>query len=109
MNININTPSTKPSFSGFAKFKCDLKEASELKKSVKECLPNCYIFWDKKISDKKTYYILTDKHKNKLLNYFGKMDFMDLKENIEKVFNEKAKKIKLNDLKKSLEKGKLSI
>ncbi len=109
MNLNVNTPSINPSFRGFAKFKCDPSEAKELKQAVKECLPDCYVFWDRKIKNKNTYYILTGKHKNKLLDYYGKIDILELKENIEKIFNEKAKKIKLDKLKNSIRKGNLSI
>ncbi len=109
MNLNVNTPTSSPSFRGFAKFKCDRSEAKQLKRGVKDCLPNCYILWDGKIKNKNTYFILTGKHKDKFLKHFGEMSIMKLKENIEKIFREKAKKIKLDDLKKGLRKGNLSI
>lgn len=109
MNLNVNTPTSGPSFSGFAKFKCDPSEAKELKQAVKECLPGCYVFWDKKIKSKNTYFILTGKHKDKFWDNFSKIGIVKMKENIEKIMKEKAKKIKLDKLKKSLKKGNLSI
>lgn len=108
MNLNINPPNYH-SFTGFAKYKCKPKEADELRYAIKDCLPDSFVFWDKKIGKKKTYFILTDEHADKFVDKTGKMDFWDLKENIEKIFKEKARKLDIEELKNALEKGTLNI
>ena len=109
MNINLNTPAERTHFEGFAKFKCKHKEAKALKKAVEEALPDSFVFSDKKPGEKKTYFILTDEHADRFLDFVGKMNFFDLKQNIEKFLNEKARKINIDDLKKALENGTLSV
>lgn len=109
MNINLNTPAERTHFEGFAKFKCKHKEAKALKKAVEEALPDSFVFSDKKPGEKKTYFILTDEHADRFLDFVGKMNFLDLKQNIEKILNEKARKINIDDLKKALENGTLSV
>lgn len=109
MILNVNTPCDKQNFEGFAKFKCKHKEAKILKSAVKEALPDSFVFSDKKPGEKKTYFILTDEHADRFLDFVGKMNFLDLKQNIEKVLKAKAKKIDVDDLKKALEEGTLSV
>lgn len=96
-------------FQGFAKFKAKHHEANHMAKKVKEALPDSFVFWDKKNNQKKTFYILTGKHQDKFISMTGKTDFYDLKENIEKYMNEKAKKISLKKLHKKIKNGELKI
>ena len=108
-SLASSEPVAKQNFEGFAKFKCKHKEAKALKKAVEEALPDSFVFSDKKPGNKKTYFILTDEHADRFVDFIGSINFFDLKQNIEKFLNEKARKINIDDLKKALENGTLSV
>lgn len=101
--------SNQPSFQGFAKFKGEPSDVNKIAKDVEKKLKNGFVFWDKKIRKEKTYYILTEEHKNTFLDFVGKVDMFDLKENIEKYINEKAKRLSLKQIKQLLKKDKFKI
>lgn len=107
--MNVSAPKEIPNFTGFVKFKCSSSEAADLKYAIKESLPDCFIFSNKKNNENRTYYILTDKHADKFLKKIRKMNFGDLRENLEKVFKEKAKKIDVEELREKIAKGRLDI
>ncbi len=96
------------SFTGFAKFSGNYKHAKTVAQKVKENLPNSFVFSDKKISKDKTYYIITGKHKNKFIKLIRKNNsiFLNIKQNIEKYMDEKAKKLKIKKLEKLLDNNK---
>ena len=97
------------SFHGFAKFKAEHHKANHIAKKIKKALPDSFVFWNKKNNQKKTFYILTGKHQDKFVSQLDNVDIYDLKQNIEKYLNEKAKKISLKKLEKQIESGKLKI
>lgn len=94
-------------FTGFAKFSGKPKHVKDLAEKVKNNRPDCFIFSDKRTTKDRTYYVITGKHKNK---FMGLIDintiFFELKQNIEKAMGEKAKKLSLKKIEKSLEQGK---
>lgn len=96
-------------FQGFAKFKAKHHEANHMAKKINEALPDSFVFWDKKNNQKKTFYILTGKHQDKFLSMLDDIEIYDLKQNIEKYLNKKAKKISVKKLEKQIKKGELKI
>ena len=109
MIMQIKSQKNNIQFQGFAKFKANHHEAKHLANKVKKALPDSFVFWDKKNNQKRTYFILTGKHQDKFMSLIEETEFYNLKENIEKYMNEKAKKISLKKLYKKLENGKLTI
>ena len=100
---------TSQTFTGFYKIKGSAHELKPLINPINDALPESFVFFKKKTVHDRTLYILTGEHQDKFLDYIGKMDFMDLKQHVEKIFGEKAVKLKLDKVQKQLEKGTLSL
>ena len=108
MITKINS-SHQPDFQGFAKIKGKPHEVREIAGKIKEALPDSFVFSEKKHHHKKTYFILTGKHQDKFIDLLNRVGLFDLKQNIEKNFGEKARKLSLKDVQKLLKKDKFQI
>ncbi len=104
-----NTGYTAPSFTGFYKIKGTAKELKPLVEPINDTLPDSFVFFKDKSKWQRTLYILTGKHQDKFVSKIGQMDFMDLKEKVEKVLAEKAVKLKFKKVKKQLENGNFKL
>ena len=100
-----NTPQT---FTGFYKIKGTAHDLKPLVEPIRDALPDSFVFFKDKSKWKRTLYILTGKHKDKIIDKFGRVDIMDLKENVEKYLAEKAVKLKFEKIKKAIEDDKLT-
>ncbi len=101
---------TKQTFTGFAKLKGNVEKLNPIAESIKEILPDSFIFYADKSKQNRTLYILTGKHQNKFINCIKKTNnFMNLKKNIEKYIGKKAQKLKVNKVKQDIQKGTLKI
>lgn len=98
-NINQNQ---QIQFQGFSKFSKKPEQAKQVAAKLKEKYPDSFIFSDKKVKNKKTYFIITGKHQNKFLKLLDKVELFDLKKNIEKYMQQKADKLSRKEIKKLL-------
>lgn len=102
--ISTTGCNSTPTFTGFYKVKGTARELRPLVHPIKEAFPDSFVFFKDKTKWRRTLYILTGKHQDKFVENIGKVDFMDLKEQVEKFLGEKASKIKLKKIKKMIDK-----
>ena len=113
--ISNTKPTNTPAITDFYKIKDTTNELKPLVEPIKDILPDSFVFFKEKGTPDRTLYILTGEHGDKFVENMSKIgkgqieDFMDFKRYIEKIFNEKAKKLKLDKIKKQIEKGKLKL
>ena len=96
-------------FTGFVKIKGNAHNL--VAKSIRETLPESFVFYGDKSKYKRTLYILTGKHQDRFISCMKKKNssFMDLKQNVEKYIGKTAKTLKRKNVEKELKNGSFNV
>lgn len=94
-------------FTGFVKIKGSAHKLNPVANSIRETLPESFVFYGDKSKYKRTLYILTGKHQDRFVSCMKKKNnsFMDLKQNVEKYIGKTAKTLKRKNVEKKLKNG----
>ncbi len=105
--ITVQYQNYSPQFQGFKKVKGTHAQIKKISENLKDKYPDSFVLVDRKNKKENVCYIITKKHQDKFLDVLKKNNMIDIKENLEKYMNEKAKEISFEKIQKLIKKDKI--